>query len=192
MRRLTLDTNALIDLEAQDPTRPALLELASAHREKRVRLCVPAIIASERQQGPLLSNFTQFQERLTRGGIADAEVLPTMGRFGLAYYDWFVWADEGMAALEEDIHHVLFPDRESDYARHADAMRLPRDGEIEPGWRNRRCDVLAMWSHITYGADAFVTSDDNFHRPVKRAALLGLGAKVIVTPESALSLLRSA
>lgn len=115
-------------------------------------------------------------------------MLPTLARLDLTYYEWSVLADEQMAALEASIHRVLFAEHEFDYGRHADALGLARDGELEPGWRNRRCDVLAMWSHVHYRADAFVTSDANFHRPIKRAALLELGANAICTPEAAVGL----
>jgi hypothetical protein len=46
-----------------------------------------------------------------------------------------------------------------------------------------------MWSHIYHGRDVFVTSDDNFHKAGKKAALIDLGAGHIERPEGALSLL---
>jgi hypothetical protein len=55
-------------------------------------------------------------------------------------------------------------------------------------WRNRNCDVQAIWSHIHHKRDVFVTSDCNFHKADKKAALIALGAGRIEHPEGALSL----
>jgi len=46
-----------------------------------------------------------------------------------------------------------------------------------------------MWSHIHHKRKVFVTSDRNFHKADKKAALIALGAGRIEDPESALSLL---
>jgi hypothetical protein len=42
-----------------------------------------------------------------------------------------------------------------------------------------------MWCHIRYGCDVFVTSDGNFLKDSKRAALIALGAKEVADPERA-------
>lgn len=194
MDRVTLDTNALIDLEAatlgvgeRREREDALLWLADAHRRKRILLLVPAISASERQQnGGDIANFADFLARVERAGIPDAEILRPLLRLGLGYWDWCVLTDEDGARLERQIHDVLFPPGDFEQADYLRARGLADDGQIDPDWRNRRCDVLALWSHIQYAGDLFVTSDTNFHRPGKREALLALGARAIMRPEAAI------
>lgn len=194
--RATLDTNALIDLDPETPLtnpvrRRALQALVDLHRQRRVLVCVPAIIASERQQGKVyLRDFGEFQKRLIRCGLEDAEILRTLGRYGMAYYDWFVWADDAGVALERQLHDVLFPQIEYEYSDYASARRLDLNDELDHGWRNPRCDVLAMWSHIRYTGDVFVTSDDVFHSREKNAVLLAMGAKSIARPGEAMELLK--
>ncbi len=48
-----------------------------------------------------------------------------------------------------------------------------------------------MWSHLWYAGDVFVSADEVFHKPSRRAALLALGAKAIVRPQDALSAARA-
>jgi hypothetical protein len=61
---------------------------------------------------------------------------------------------------------------------------------MEATWRNHKCDVLAMWCHIHYGGDVFVTTDRNFMKASKQQRLEALGAREIQTPCGALSLVR--
>jgi len=73
-----------------------------------------------------------------------------------------------------------------DYCR-ANSIDLPNNSPTGT-WRNRKCDVQAIWSHIHHKRDVFVTSDCNFHKADKKAALIALGAGRIEHPEGALSL----
>jgi len=67
--------------------------------------------------------------------------------------------------------------------------------EIEKGimkieerlWKNAKCDVLALWSHIWYGSGIFVTGDNNFLKKTKKPALITLGAGEIAKPEEVIS-----
>lgn len=59
------------------------------------------------------------------------------------------------------------------------------DGQLSHKWLNAKCDVLALWSHIYYGGDIFVTSDENFHKEKKLPHLLHLGAGAILRPYDA-------
>jgi len=58
-------------------------------------------------------------------------------------------------------------------------------------WKNAKCDVQALWSHIQYCREIFVTSDKNFHLQSKKISLIKLFNGKIETPESAVKLLRS-
>jgi len=62
---------------------------------------------------------------------------------------------------------------------------------IEPKWRNAKCDVLALWRHIHFNGDIFITSDKNFHQQRKKAQLVALGAWNILTPQTAIPTITS-
>jgi hypothetical protein len=59
--------------------------------------------------------------------------------------------------------------------------------KIDPKWRNAKCDVLALWSHIRFNGDVFVTSDKNFWKQKKKEQLIALGASNILTPQEVVS-----
>ena len=56
-------------------------------------------------------------------------------------------------------------------------------------WRNAKCDVQAIWSHVNARRDVFVTGDKNFHRSQNKKRLLELGARRIEEPNAAAALL---
>jgi hypothetical protein len=56
-------------------------------------------------------------------------------------------------------------------------------------WRNQKCDVLALWSHIHNARDVFVTNDREFHKTPRKRALIALGAGRIEKAETAVKLL---
>jgi len=57
-------------------------------------------------------------------------------------------------------------------------------------WLNAKCDVLALWSHIWYKGDIFVTRDEIFFNTTKKSPLEKLGAKKIMYPYEAVIKLR--
>jgi hypothetical protein len=93
-----------------------------------------------------------------------------------------------MERLEQQIHQVLFPKipfkYESyckEYAGHVQGMAIDRR------WRRAKCDVQAMWCHIHYQNDIFVTEDRNFLKRTKKPQLIALGAKEILLPSLCLA-----
>jgi hypothetical protein len=59
-------------------------------------------------------------------------------------------------------------------------------------WRNAKCDVQALWSHIYHKRSCFVTRDENFFKVSKLPALIDLGAGSIMRPAEAAALVRPA
>ena len=168
--KLTLDTNCIVDLEEGSGEADALLRIVEAHAAGRIVLRVAGISASERQpSGGYAPTFTPFQDRLRAAGLASAEILRPMVHLDTTYLDQMVLADERMLDLERQIHEILFPELEfqwEDFCRKRgfDPVSTP----LHKKWRNAECDVVAMWCHINYGGDVFVTTDRNFHKQSKK------------------------
>lgn len=181
MRSYTLDTNCLIDLEENRPAAESLRQLVAAFRRGEITLAIPAIMASENQPGgQRIDNFGQFQQRLDRSGLGDVEQLLPMLYLDVCFIDHCLFSDEEGLALERRIHDAVHP--EVEFAA-ANASSLKK-------WRNAKCDVQAMWSHIQKRRECFVTSDTDFLNNV--SALVALGAGAIKTPEDAATLLKVA
>lgn len=178
--RVTLDTNAIIDLEENRPAAPALHQVIDIWRAGKIQLCVSAIAASERyrdKQGD--ADFGMFERKLLEVGLAGVELLNPPAVWDVTFWDHCVWTDH-VQPLEGQIRQILFPT--------LNVENIPG----EPNEERRRlaakvtnalCDILGMWCHITYHGDIFVTRDGNFHKATKKSRLLTLGARQILNPE---------
>ena len=116
-------------------------------------------------------------------------LLPMM-YWDITYWDECLWADEEMAKLEQEIHEVLFPNIPHLWQDYCSSLGISAD--LPPtgrAWKNAKCDVLALWTHIFHKREVFVTTDRNFHKLSKGPKLIALGAGRIETPASAASLL---
>jgi len=193
MHTFTLDTNCIIAIDEGRAEATAVRALADAHMSGIANVAIVAISASEKQRdGGLIEEFSQFQHRLTSLGLAHLELLSPMFYFGVTYWDWCIWSEPSLEDIERRIHEILFPNVEFLWQDYCAARGLgPNDVPLARGWRNSKCDVQALWSHIFHKRDVFVTSDQNFHAHSKKPTLITLGANRIETPDSALSLLHA-
>jgi hypothetical protein len=155
-------------------------------------VAVVAISASEKQRGGgHIKDFAEFQQRLAALGLSHLVVLRPMFYWDVTFWDWSVWSDGGaMETLERQIHSILFPNVAfswHDWCRAKGIDPIPE----QPGgnWRNCKCDVQAIWTHIHNRRDVFVTSDETFHSATKKPALINLGANRIEYPDTAVSFL---
>jgi len=191
MLTFSLDTNCLVDIAEGRPDAVAIRALADAHAHGDANVAVSAISASENQKtAELLTNFEQFKARLAALELGHLEILKPMLYWDISFWDWAHSADAEMVDLERQIHEVLFPNVEFLWpefckARGWDANAHP----VDTRWRNAKCDVQALWSHIYQHRRIFVTSDAKFHAITKLPRLIALGAERIVTPQDALTLL---
>jgi len=186
--RITFDNTALVNLENGTGQIDALRELRALHKAGKIRICVPAMAASENQRGNVtFSNYNQFIEFLKKVALDDAEELAPVGFYGVTFYGHCVFGDD--MQLDRSIHDILFPGVEYRHDNHNDDKATSIDG-VSKTWRNVKCDVQALWCHIHYSADIFVTEDRNYHKATKKPELLKLGAKRVDCPAEALAFLK--
>jgi hypothetical protein len=164
--------------------------LADAHTAGKAKVAVVALSAAEKRQvGSYFDDFDAFRDHLAAVDLARLEILKPMAYFDISFPGWCIEADERIAAVEKQIHDILFPQSEFDWPDYADAHGLDPDSLSPHGdWRRYKCAVLEMCAHISSKREVFVTADDEFHKPAKKAALLTLGAGRIERPAEALSL----
>jgi hypothetical protein len=189
LRTFTLDTNCLIDIEENRPAASAIRTLADAHASALADVAVTAMSASEKQKDHRYrEDFDEFLRRLATLQIAHLNVVSPMMYWDISFWDHFFWHDDAMLDLERRIHTILFPNEQFLWEQHCHDMGIdPRPAIPEGKWRNHKCDVQAIWSHIHSNRDVFVTSDGNFHK--RKSDLIALGAGQIEYPDSAVKLL---
>jgi hypothetical protein len=184
--KITFDHNLLIALEVgQGHDLGNLKRLVSLHDNNQITICVSAIGASERlKDKSYASSFGDFRKRIQGLSIKEFEILRPPIYLDITYWDWCIWGNDETIALEKEIYQTLFPEIEFEWQDYAQSHGLNSETDLQKPegqkWRNRKCDVLAMWCHIYYACDVFVTNDTNFHR--KKLALEKLGAKQLSFP----------
>jgi hypothetical protein len=186
--KITLDHNCLIALENNESQASYIKELLAMQDNNEVATRVVGIGASERLKGgAYAANFNEFKSHLAAIGLAQLEILQPIMYWGITFWDWGIYADDQMVRLEREIHEVLFPNIEFDYVLFCQRQGFSPDSkEVDRKWRNAKCDVLTMWSHIYYSGDIFVTADiPAFLRETKKTQLVALGAGDILTPAEA-------
>ncbi len=188
MLTFTLDTNCIIALDEKRPEAAHLQSLIAAHDAGNADVGLVAISASERQKkGGPLEDFRHFEQRLASLGLDRLVLLPPMFYWDLGFWDQALWADDEKEALELKIHSVLFPNIDFLWSVFCQARGVDQNSH-EARWRNAKCDVQALWTHIHHHRDVFVTSDMNFHHAGKKPQLIQLGAGRIESPQTAISL----
>jgi len=182
--KITLDNNCLISLDTKDKDSPAIRQIIGLHKNGVAQVFIPAIAASENQDGGKLhTTFREFEQFLKKIGCYDCPLLNPLGYYDMTYLGHCVF---GPSDLEEPIHKILFPKIPFEYADYCRLCGIdPNSGAIDKKWRRVKCDVLAMWCHIHYGNDVFITNDNNFHKVTKKPKLIELGAKGILKPAEA-------
>jgi hypothetical protein len=188
--KISLDTNLLIALENNESTANSIKMLNEKHKKKEIIIRITAISASEKQHidKSYSLNFSVFKDRLSKLGLSDLELLKPPGYSDITYYDHCIYPDKATIDLEKNIHNILFPTIEFFYT---DYFKKNNSREAEKKWKNKKCDVLCLLSHIYYKGNIFITTDRNFFKKTKKDNLIKLGAKEILTPEELINKLQS-
>ena len=190
---VTIDLNRVIDIEDDRPDAPHVKSLICADAEGTIKLRVSAIHASERRpDGTYARTFDEFERKLDRAGLGQLEILKPILVWGVGFYGQSVYGDGSdgpLTTLERQIHEVLFPGIAYEFSDFCASRGIDPEfdeaSSLRRKWRNARADSGALWCHIRYRGDVFVTSDGNFHHPSKKQELLKLGAGDILRPEAA-------
>jgi hypothetical protein len=188
---VTLDNNCIIDLEQNREDAPQIRRLIQMHHNEEISLRVVAVSASELKQDKQThpKNFGEFVQRIQSAGLGDVEILPTLARWDLSFWDHCMWSGRWLEELEKEIQTVLFSEDEVEYGDFCQKYHCDEGAQEKlDEWVRRKCDVLTLWSHIWYNGDIFVTRDDNFLK-TKKSKLIELGAGKILRPTEAVKML---
>jgi len=188
MKKFTLDTNCLISLEKDESSAQHIRKLYRAHVGNKIRLCLPAVAASEQpRKGNEIKTFEEFQQRINKAGIPDVELLRPYMFLNLSFMNFSMLTDDQMMKLDRDIHQILFPQLPYRYADFCSAKGLnPEKLPLERKWRNAKCDVMIAWCHIYHHGDLLITRDGNFYKETKKPRLVAMGAGDIANPSEAI------
>lgn len=178
MKKFTLDTNCIIDLEEGRGNSRYLQKLIQAWNDGQIELAVVAVSASENLKDCSLDRtYSVFEQKLERAGLAGISQLQPLMKWDVFFWDHALWSDDAMEKLESEIRRILFPNIVS---------IPPLEIASNSKWRNELCDVLVAWSHAYHRYDYLVTRDDNFHK--HKDELKRIGIDYVLSPEEAANL----
>jgi hypothetical protein len=190
--KFTIDTNCLIDVAERNarPNAPFVLELYRQHLAKNIDLAITGVAASENQLGGvLITNFDEFLNRIVSLGLSDLKILKPVLYWGVTFWGWSVWGSQEAQILEKKIHDIVHPNCTFSYPEFCEENGIDPVAPIDKKWRNRKCDVLTVLTHILEKRDVFVTSDTDIVGEPRNSLLCNLGAKKIVSPSTAVTLI---
>ncbi|MEO1314497.1 MAG: hypothetical protein AAFV27_11580 [Pseudomonadota bacterium] len=168
MRTFTLDTNCIIDVAEERPAAPHVRALVAAHSTRCADVALVAASASERQRaGDYLNSLEVFNQRRTDHGLGDLQLLPSLARWNVSFFNHALWGGEPERQRETEVFSALFPNSIIDWATEAQRCGVTCDSEASAAyrsWRNKILDAQAYWAHEHAERDFFVTSDANFAR----------------------------
>ena len=193
MLKFTFDTNCIIAVEENRPEAEDIRKLADAHSRASIDVSLVAMSASEKQRDAgYTDDFRIFQSKIKTLSLEHLGLVFPMCYLGISFLGACLLGDEQMTKDEFEIHRILFPNLEFSYDTFCNARGLEPTSAFlgeRVKWRNAKCDVQALWSHLHAKRDVFVTSDNNFHKASRKPVLLALGAGRIERPKTAVALL---
>lgn len=167
MMKFTLDTNCLIDVAENRDRAPYVQKLLAAAQQGKAQVALVASSASEKQEsGEFLLSLATFNERRVSLGFGGLELLPSIGRMDVSFFDHCLWGDDESIAREHAIYLALFPTSPPEWEDYATAKGHSADDQTGKGymrWRNQILDAQAFWAHEHAEHDIFVTSDVRFN-----------------------------
>lgn len=189
MNRVTIDTTCLIDLEIRRENAKYLDTIVEYWQDNKIELQVVAISGSEKTKDiKRPETFKLLEDLLSSLGLDGVKILKPMAYISISYIDWAIICNDAMLQKEEEIHNILFPNTAF---KRADYCESDLNDPKYQKWLNAKCDVQALWSHIHYGGDIFITSDTNYHKATKKTVLENMGAGIIANPKEALDILKN-
>lgn len=172
--KLTIDRNVIFSVSNCEPGYEFAARLFAAHKNKSIAIAVSAAnrVENNKSRVPIQSLEKVLQDcRLA--GLMEPEILDYPLDWEMGLWENGILSQAGFD-LELALHQILFPNIPT-YLTNNQSSQLRRKVI------NAKCDVFALWGHIYFGRDYFITKDDNFLK--KSGKLKDLGARHIYLPE---------
>ncbi|WP_068858435.1 hypothetical protein [Perlucidibaca aquatica] len=171
---ITIDRNILIAALKIEPTSSLVATIFTAHRDGNIAIAISAANRVEYRVGDEHPQTEeQFLHDCSTGGLDNPTLLDYPLDWEMGLWESSIIDAEGFD-LDTRIHAVLFPNLPN-------FLSTDQNDKERRRIRNVRCDVFAIWGHIRFDRDYFITSDQRFLK--RKDALVKLGARGICTPE---------
>jgi hypothetical protein len=175
---LTVDRNVIFSVLNREPGHELASRIFAAHINRSVAVAVSAANRVENSKsGAPIQPLNALIEDCHAAGLIEPEILNYPLDWEMGLWEHGIISQEGYV-LELALHQVLF------------GLSIPpiptyraddQSASLKRKVTNAKCDVFAVWGHIFFKRDYFVTEDKGFL--TRRKRLEELGAKGICTPQ---------
>ncbi|MFC4158302.1 hypothetical protein [Chitinimonas lacunae] len=160
--RITIDRNVIFAAEKEEDCTEAARELFRLHNDQTIQICISsANLVENNKEGKDIVPEGEWLAYCERIGLIKPQMLDYPFCWEMGSWGHTSATEEGWA-LEEEIHAILSPQEPLDLCAEL------QDPKTQRKVRNAKGDVFALWSHIWYDNDYFVTIDGGFHRNLER------------------------
>lgn len=172
--KLTVDRNVIFSVLNRETGHEFASRIFVAHTNRSVAVAVSAANRVENSKsGVPIQPLDALLEDCHAAGLIEPEILDYPLDWEMGLWEHSIISQEGYD-LELAIHQVLFPHIPT---YRADDQSVSQKRKVT----NAKSDVFAVWGHMFFKRDYFVTKDGRFLD--RRERLEGLGAKGICTPQ---------
>jgi len=172
--KLTVDRNVIFSVSNCEPGYEFAARLFAAHNNKSITIAVSAANRVENNKsGVPIQSLDEVLQDCRLAGLIAPEILDYPLDWGMGLWENGILSQEGFD-LELALHQVLFPNVPTYLANDQSA-------QLRKKVINAKCDVFALWGHIYFERDYFITKDDNFIKKI--GDLEAIGARGICKPE---------
>lgn len=171
--KLTVDRNLIIAVQNGEQEMSAMAQIFNAHNAGQLSVGISASNRVENQlNGKELQPLDNFLEECIEAGLTNPEILDYPLDWEMGLWEHGIICKEAYD-LELKVHEILHPAAPTFFSENQSA-------HLRRKVKNRRCDVFAIWSHIWFERDVFLTKDERFIK--RKSRLEQIGAKGISRP----------
>ncbi len=173
--KVTFDTNILIEVEEDRDNKSETIRILEIRQKKRINIGVVAVCAIEKKvKGKFIDNIKEFKSWLVENNFNDLEIVKTIGRYNLAFWDYCYWASGEISKLERNIYNTIFGKSEIEY------MKNNINNKI---WRKNIIDTMIFLGHVYNDRDIFITLDKHFLKKSVKSKLENIYKTRIFRPK---------
>lgn len=154
MVKVTFDTNILIEVEENRENKLEVLKIIEMKEKNKVNVGIVAVCAIEKKiKGQFINNLNEFIIWLEENNFGNLEIIKTIGRYGLAFWDYCYYGGGKLSDIEKKIYNIIFRKSKIDYLN---------NNINNKKWRKNIIDTMIFLGHIFNNRDIFITLDNHF------------------------------
>jgi len=181
MIKVTFDTNILVEVEENRENKSEILRILEIGQKKKINIGVVAVCAIEKKvKGQFIDNINEFNSWLVDNNFGSLEIIKTIGRYSIAFWDYCYWGGGKISELERNIYNIIFGKSEIEYITNDINNKI---------WRKNIIDTMIFLGHVYNNRNIFITLDGHFLKKSVKSELENIYETKVFKPKEFLEFL---